>query len=182
MPTMTEEQKTAVVVALARFKRPSEVAALIRDEFGNEITLRQVIGYNPSHPAFDASDKWREVFDIHRKIYLEDVKAVPISNQAFRINSLQEIHDKAVKAGNHVLAMEALEQAAKEMGGLLTNARSLDVTDKRRSELFELTPEERRERAVELLREALQGAAVQAMDGGPVIEHQPAEGTEGNTS
>lgn len=182
MAELTEDQKRQIVVGFAHFKSPAEIRALMREEHGLELEFRQITTYDPQRANFEASDKWREIFDIHRNAYLEDVKAIPISSQAYRLNVLQEELTKARKMNNAILAAQLLEQAAKEMGGLLTNARSLDVNDKRRGELFELTPEERREKAKELLREVFAKNAPEAMNGGPVIEHQPAEGTEGSSA
>ena len=157
MAELTEEQKTAIVIGLAHFKRPTDVVRMIRDEFEVETSVRQVIGYDPTRPAFEGSDKWRVMFDAYRKAYVTEAQSVPIANQGFRLRKLQEMFEAAERKGNHVLAAQHLEQAAKEIGGILTNVRNVDVTQKQ-SALADMTPEERRAAAIDIIRASLTSA------------------------
>jgi hypothetical protein len=154
MTQLTEAQKETVVQALACFRRPSEVVVLLKEEFGIDVPVRQVVGYDPTRASYDAGERWREFFHRTREEYVSDSLSVPIAKQGFRLRSLQEMHDKAKAAGNYVLAADILEQAAKEVGGLLSNARNLAVSNGPHLST-NLTPQERRAQAAEMIRQAL---------------------------
>lgn len=158
MADLPQEAKLLIVQALARFSSPAEVVAMIREDFGIETTVQQVRTYNPEHPKFEAGGRWRPIFDAVRKAYLEDVSSIPIASQAFRLNALQKNYDCAIRRGNMVLANAVLEQAAKEVGGVLTNARNVNVQQALGS-FRDLTSEERRSAAIDMLRSALSNAA-----------------------
>ena len=126
---------------------------MVKDDFGIDTTIQQVRTYNPDHPKFEAGEKWRPIFQTVRKAYLEDLSAIPIASQAFRLNALQKNFDRAMKIGNVVLANATLEQAAKEVGGVLTNARNVSVQQPGNS-FRDLTAEERRAAVADLVRNA----------------------------
>lgn len=155
MATLSTDEKSEIVRALAQFMTPAEVVAHMKAEFECDTDVRQVCGYDPTRSNFSAAESWREIFASTRKVYLEDVAAVPISNQSYRLNQLQQNYQKAVKARNLVLANATLEQAAKEVGGILTNERNLNVENRKGGSFMDLTPEERRQAAAELIHEAL---------------------------
>lgn len=158
MAELPNDAKLAIVQGLARFSTPAEVVAMVKDEFGIETTVQQVRTYNPGHPKFEAGEKWRSIFEAVRKAYLEDISAIPIASQAFRLNALQKNYDRAIKVGNVVLANATLEQAAKEIGGVLTNARNVSLQQTGGS-FRDLTPEERRRAAADIIRSALSADA-----------------------
>ena len=154
MADLPQEAKLYIVQALARFSSPAEVVVLVRDDFGIETTIQQVRTYNPEHPKYEAGEKWRPIFEAVRKAYLEDVSSIPIASQAFRLNALQKNYDRAMKHGNVVLANATLEQAAKEVGGVLTNARNVSV-QQTAGGFRDLTSEERRMAVAEMIANAL---------------------------
>lgn len=154
MAELSNDVKLAIVQSLARFSTPAEVVAMVREEFEVETTVQQVRTYNPDHPKFEAGEKWRPIFKAVRKAHLEDLAAIPIASQAFRLNALQKNYDRAIKMGNVVLANATLEQAAKEVGGVLTNARNVKVQETGRS-FRDMTSEERRRAAADMIRQAL---------------------------
>lgn len=156
MADLPQEAKLLIVQALARFSSPAEVVAMIREDFGIETTVQQVRTYNPEHPKFEAGGRWRPIFDAVRKAYLEDVSSIPIASQAFRLNALQKNYDCAIRRGNLVLANATLEQAAKEVGGVLTNARNVSV--QQAGGFRDLTIDERRAAVIDMLRGASSNA------------------------
>lgn len=160
MADLSDEAKLFIVQALARFSSPAEVVVMIREDFGIETTIQQVRTYNPEHPKFEAGGKWRPIFEAVRKAYLEDVSSIPIASQAFRLNALQKNYDRAIKHGNVVLANATLEQAAKEVGGVLTNARNVSV-QQATGGFRDLTSEERRMAVAEMIGNALSKDASQ---------------------
>lgn len=140
-----------MILHLARCRTPAEVAVLMREEFELEITIPQVVKYDPRRPSYEAGEKWLPLFEAARTSYLKDVEDVPIANQGFRLQTLQEGLEVAKKAKNWKLVAELMEQAAKEVGGVLTNERNLRV---RRDDVPD-TPEDRAAALAALVGEAL---------------------------
>lgn len=132
MAVLTEADKEAIVILLARFKRPAEVVAIMREEQELELTVQQVRTYDPTNPRFEADrDKWEPIFNAAREAYTSDIKQVVVANQSFRLNELHDLYNRAKKAKNLKLAAELLEQIARECGGALTNSREVNINDQR---------------------------------------------------
>jgi hypothetical protein len=138
---LSDQHKERIVVLLARYRLPSEVAVQMKDDFGLELTVQQIVKYDPSRPVYEAGEKWRPIFEVARQDYLENVKAVPVANQGWRLQTLQDGIEAAKKAKNWRMVADLLEQAAKEVGGVLTNSRELNISDGRRAR--EMTTEDR---------------------------------------
>ena len=155
MAELSEQQKEAIVTLIARFTRPADVVVHMREEWGVEIDRFQVRAYDPTNPRYEAGDKWRCIFDAARATYLTDVGKVPIAHKGYRLNQLQGLFDRASISGNIALAGGMLEQAAKEIGGALTNEQVHRVSGPRPA--AQLTPEERREKLAEVIRQAMEG-------------------------
>ena len=153
MADLTEEQKVELVSMLACFREPAAIIRHFQLEFGLTIEHKQVGRYDPTKAYFAAGAKWREVFEARRAAYLNDVSAVPVAHQAYRLNLLQEGVDAAKRSGNWKLVAELAEQAAKEVGGVLTNQRNHHIDEHRRS-ARDLSPEERKSALVEIIRQA----------------------------
>jgi hypothetical protein len=154
MTKLTDEIKNLIVTQLAQFRGYAEVARLVTHETGVAVDRFQVRTYDPTNPAFAGGDKWRAIFDRVREHYLTAVESVPIANKAYRLNELQRNYDDARGKGNLVLANQTLEQAAKEVGGAHTNERNLNLNGPY-SQYADMTSEERRAAAAEILRAAL---------------------------
>ncbi|MFY7835776.1 MAG: DUF2280 domain-containing protein [Novosphingobium sp.] len=156
MPKLTEAQKEEIVVLFATFKRPADVVVHMREEWGIEVSRYQVRSYDPSNPRYEAEDKWRDLFTARRQRYLEEVASVPIANQGFRMNLLNEMALRAFHKGEIALAAQVLEQAAKEMGRVLTNKSELRISDNRKPTVRDMTPEDRKLALAELIRQAME--------------------------
>jgi hypothetical protein len=135
---LSEHHKEAIVLLLARYRTPAEVALVMREEFELELAIQQIVKYDPSRPVYEAGERWLPVFEAARKAYIEDAAAVPVANQGFRLNLLQQGIDAAKKSKNWKLVAELTEQASKEVGGVFTNIRDLNVnqTGRARRELL----------------------------------------------
>jgi hypothetical protein len=121
---LTSDQKLYVMQELACFRTPSEIAAAVKEIFGVEISRQAVFGYNPEHnPALP--EKWRVIFVQERRRFLEDLDSIAIAHRSYRLQELEAIYRRAWSMNSLVLALQALEQAAKEMGGVFTNRRDL---------------------------------------------------------
>ena len=155
MAELTEAQKLEIVTRLAQFEAPADIVASF-GERGIVCERSQIGSYDPTRPYFEAGEKWREVFDAARKFYLEDVASVPIANQGFRLNLLQQGVAHAVSRKNWELAAKLIEQGSKEVGGVFTNVRDVSISDSRRQSARDASPEDRRSMFAELVRQALE--------------------------
>lgn len=148
---LDDQTKLRIVLALAQFETPTDISKELLSE-GIEADKRQVGAYDPTRPYYSAGERWREIFTAERKRYMEEVSAVPIANQGFRLNMLQKNLEKAMASGNRVLANQTLRQAAEEVGGALTNERNVKMT----RPLEEVSADERRAMFAEVIRKALE--------------------------
>lgn len=159
MADLTDEQKLEIVAALACFREPGAIIQHFQSEHGLEIDHKQVGRYDPNRSYYAGGEKWRDIFDAKRKAYVEEVASVPISNQGYRLNRLNEMASVALKEGKRAEAAIYLKQAAEEVGGAMTNRRDLRIDENRRPRPSDMTPEERRSAMAELIRQALEKMA-----------------------
>lgn len=155
MAELTDELRHEIVIALARFHSPAEIIKDLRVR-GIECDNTQIGRYDPTRPYFQAAEKWRELFDLTRKAYIEEASSVPAANQGFRLNLLHEGVMKARASGNLVLMASLLEQVAKEVGGALTNERVMR-SDGRPMQPDQMSAEERRVALLDILTSGLAG-------------------------
>lgn len=125
MADLTEDMKHFIVRGHAQFLIGPDIIKGLAEEFDVQVTRQQVAMYNPQRLAFDAGEKWREIFTGYRDAYMKEITSHDIANPAWRIGMLDRMAKKAERAGNMKLAAELAEQAAKEVGGAFTNERKL---------------------------------------------------------
>jgi hypothetical protein len=154
MAELTDPQKREIVEALACFTEPAAIITYFQTEHELDLDHKQVGRYDPTRSYYAAGDRWREVFDARRKAYLEDVQAVPIANQGYRLQLLQEGIEAARKARNWGMVASLSKQAAEEVGGVLTNQRNVAIDDKRKQAIRDMTPEDRKLALAEIVRRA----------------------------
>jgi len=115
---MPSERTGFIIERLACFDGPSAVAAEVKKEFGITVSVQNVQAHDPEKSTGQhLAPKWREHFYRIRKAFREDVEDVPVANKAFRLRLLDQMARQFKEMGNLYGAMEALEQAAREMGG-----------------------------------------------------------------
>jgi hypothetical protein len=130
MPVLTEPVKIAIVQALACYDTPTQVAELVKQEYGVEILRNQVGQYDPTKAGGkNMGRKLRDIFDATRAAFLQDVGEIPIAKQSYRLRVLNRLLVKVEGQGNTAVAAQLLEQAAKEVGGSFTNKRELTGKD-----------------------------------------------------
>lgn len=157
MADLTEDQKRAIVEALACFSDVPTIIGMFHKDYGIQLDRKQVGRYDPTRPYYAGGERWREIFEARRRAYLEDLAAVPVAHQGYRLNMLQRGVDAAAKAGNWLLAAKLLEQAAKEVGGAFTNQKNLRFErDCGRLDYRDMTSQERGAALAELLRQGLE--------------------------
>ncbi|MCD0496924.1 DUF2280 domain-containing protein [Achromobacter sp. MY14] len=124
MAKLTDAHKRFIVQALACWDTPSQVAEAVKDEFGVDVPRVQVAQYDPTKVAGQKlAKKWRDLFEVTRDRFRQEVAEIPIADQAFRLRALGKIYERHLSRGNVVGAAAVLEQAAKEAGGAFTNRR-----------------------------------------------------------
>jgi hypothetical protein len=73
--------------------------------------------------------KWVTLFHDTRKRFREETAEIPIANRAFRLRALGRFVERAETMKNIGLAMQILEQAAKEVGDIYVNRNRKDEPD-----------------------------------------------------
>lgn len=131
MAKLKENVQRFIVQEFACFKTPSEVAKLVKDEFGIELTRQQCSIYDAAKlSSRTLAKKWRVLFEDTRKAYREKMADIPIANQSYRLEQLQMLYQEAYRRKNVALCSQLMEQAAKELGGMFTAKRLLEHTGK----------------------------------------------------
>ncbi|MEY0933806.1 DUF2280 domain-containing protein [Providencia rettgeri] len=127
MAALKPEVKASIVQALACYDTPSQVVALVKQEFGLSVTLQQVSSYDPTKAiAKNLGQKWVDLFNETRKRFQEEVSDIPIANKAYRLRMLDRMATKAEGMRNFSLTAQLVEQAAKECGDAYTNKQKID--------------------------------------------------------
>lgn len=124
MATLTDGAKRHIVQALACFDTPTQVVESVKEEFGIEIGRQQVSQYDPTKVSgTKLAKKWRVLFEDTRKRFREEVAEIPIASRAFRLRAIARMATQAEKSRNIALAVQMIEQAAKEVGDVYVNRR-----------------------------------------------------------
>ena len=125
MAALTSEVKAFITQALACFDSPSEVAEAVKKEFGITVSRQQCETHDPTKRASKGlGKKWTDLFYETRASFKEGKQDIAIANRMYRLRVLGRIATKAEGMRNYALAMQALEQAAKETGDAYVNHRS----------------------------------------------------------
>ena len=122
MAKLSEAEKRFIVQALACYDTPTQVVEAVKEEFGTVMDRGHVGCYDPTKVAGkQLAKKWRDLFDATRTAFKLDVGQIPIAQRAYRLRALQRIANKAEGMKNMPLALQVLEQAAKECGDMYVN-------------------------------------------------------------
>jgi len=130
MAALKDEVKRFIVQALACFDTPTQVVQAVKETFGVEVSRQQCEQYDPTkHAGRDLGVKWKAVFEDTRKRFREETAEIPIANRAYRLRAMNRFVEKAETMKNIGLAMQILEQAAKEVGDVYVNRHRKDEPD-----------------------------------------------------
>lgn len=122
MAALNTEVKAFIVQALACFDTPAQVAASVREEFGIEVTRQQCESHDPTkRSGKDLAKRWVTLFEDTRARFREETAEIPIANRAYRLRALGRMVEKVEGMRNYGLALQILEQAAKEVGDVYVN-------------------------------------------------------------
>lgn len=130
MAALKDEVKRFIVQALACFDTPTQVVLAVKETFGVEVSRQQCEQYDPTkHAGRDLGVKWKAVFEDTRKRFREETAEIPIANRAYRLRAMNRFVERAESMKNIGLAMQILEQAAKEVGDVYVNRHRKDEPD-----------------------------------------------------
>lgn len=122
MAALKDEVKAFIVQALACFDTPSQVCQAVKEQYGIEVSRQLCERYDPTkYSGRDLGQKWKTFFEECRKRFREETVDIPIANRAFRLRAMNRFVEKAETMKNIGLAMQILEQAAKETGDIYVN-------------------------------------------------------------
>ena len=127
MASLPTAAKVRLVTLLAQFTGPSEAARIVSEEHGVALNKQQAWKYDPTRSGCQTSPRLRQLFAEMRERWLNDLAVIPISHQAHRLRMLDRLATKLERQGDYGGALKAIEQAAKETGGLFTNQRKAVV-------------------------------------------------------
>lgn len=130
MAALRDEVKAFVVQALACFDTPSQVVASVKETFGIDVTRQQCEAYDPTkYVGRSLNQKWKTLFEDTRARFREETAEIPIANRAYRLRAMNRFVERAETMKNIGLAMQILEQAAKEVGDVYVNRNRKDEPD-----------------------------------------------------
>ncbi|HHX7043401.1 TPA: DUF2280 domain-containing protein [Pseudomonas aeruginosa] len=122
MAALNSELKSFIVQALACFDTPSQVVEAVKNDFGIVVTRQQVESHDPTKAAGKGlAKRWVTLFHDTRKRFREETAEIPIANRAYRLRALGRMAERAEGMRNMGLAIQILEQAAKEVGDVYVN-------------------------------------------------------------
>lgn len=105
-----------IVIELACFDTPAQVASTVKEKFGLTVSRQRIEAYHPERRAgAKLSPKWRAMFYDTRARLLAQLDDIPIACQAYRLRVLERVAAKAEGMGNLPLAARIIELAAREM-------------------------------------------------------------------
>ncbi|SFX17407.1 hypothetical protein SAMN03159390_00625 [Pseudomonas sp. NFACC49-2] len=124
MAALQNDVKAFIVQALACFDTPSQVVEAVQKEYGVTVTRQQVETHDPTKTSGKGlAAKWQTLFHDTRKRFREETAEIPIANRAYRLRAMNRFVERAESMKNIGLAMQILEQAAKEVGDVYVNRR-----------------------------------------------------------
>ncbi|WP_085631558.1 MULTISPECIES: DUF2280 domain-containing protein [unclassified Pseudomonas] len=122
MAALQSDVKAFIVQALACFDTPSQVVEAVQKEYGIAVTRQQVETHDPTKTSGKGlAKRWVTMFEDTRKRFREETAEIPIANRAFRLRAMNRFVERAESMKNIGLAMQILEQAAKEVGDVYVN-------------------------------------------------------------
>lgn len=129
MKRLSPAIKQAIVRALAHYETPGQVAKFIKAEYGIDVSPQQAEAYHPGRRAgAGLSAELRQLFLAEREKAKSCIDAIPVAHQAVRLRHLNAVVEKAMERGNFKMALSALEQAAKEVGGAYGSTRKVELS------------------------------------------------------
>jgi hypothetical protein len=153
---LSDDAKDFATSCFARFMRLTQVIAAVEERYGVKVDKRVMQGYDPETvKGSQMSRKRRALFEAVRERFLKELDDIPIANKAVRLQQLQVHYSKAADNGNVRLALDVLEKAAKEAGGVHSNITKVEHSGKVTHLVEEVSEDEMRNSLAVAIAEAL---------------------------
>lgn len=127
---LSRAQQVFVVTSLAVWTPEAEILKQINEEMAaagrKPISQQALYHYRPGNP--ECPEFWRALHAKTRSSFLDNVAEIAIANPAWRLAERKRLYDLTISktTPNLVFAVEQLNDAARDSGGLFSNRR--DVT------------------------------------------------------
>jgi hypothetical protein len=114
MHRLTDAVKAFIVMHLAMYDTPTQVAAAVKETFGLDVDRRQIWIYNPTkgRKKDKPGEQWVDLFTVTRDKFLESVSDIPIAIRAVRLRRLDRMAQQLERNRNPARCC-----AAPEAGG-----------------------------------------------------------------
>lgn len=128
---LRDEHKAFVVVRLACYDSPKEVADALKAEHGIVLTPQGCEAYDPNKRAGQRLGKqWRDLFEKTRADFHANIERyVPEANKTVRVRHLGHAARAYREKGNYISMADMLERIAKEVGNVHSNRREVTGKD-----------------------------------------------------
>jgi hypothetical protein len=126
MAALIDDIKHFIIQQFAEYRQPHEIVERVKNEFNKAVTRQQVFHYSPRNPA--CGQHWKDLYERYRAAFLKNLESIPIANQAFQLQALQEQYDRLTANPvfiNEVEVRQTIITAAKIAGGMMTNRREV---------------------------------------------------------
>jgi hypothetical protein len=124
MASLTDEVKEFIVKRLACYDTPSEVIEAVNVNFSVTVSRQQVHRYDPncSDPP---AQRWKDLHAQTRQAWLRKVAEIGVAQKAVRLAMIDRMARNCMANNRIDRALDCLEQAAKECGGMYENRRTV---------------------------------------------------------
>lgn len=113
-----------ILTELACFATPSQVSASVKEKFGTDVSRQCVEAHHPERKAgAKLNPALRALFYETRAKLVAELDDIGIAHQAYRLRGLERMLERAERMGNLALAVQLIEQAAREVGGMYCGRR-----------------------------------------------------------
>lgn len=131
MAKLAQTVQRFAVLHLARYDKPSEVQAAIKENFGVDVTLPQLGHYDPTTvQGRQLAKKWKTLFLEERERVNRELDDIPLYHRGYRLRELQRLYDNPMVARNPMFCRDTLIEAEKITGEVYTNRQKLEHSGK----------------------------------------------------
>ena len=113
---LNEKEKIEVAKLLAEFRTPLQISRFVMENFKKDIPDYSVKKY-----FLEGRNKWTEIIDKFRAVYLSAEMSVPIAHKKVRLERYDDLYQKAYETGKFMAARACLDSAREEIEGSKTH-------------------------------------------------------------
>ena len=119
LPKLNDALRTYVVMRLAGYDSPSEIVRSLKDDFGIDIRVSSIEGYDPTgYRAERCPERWAMLFHETRARIIAGQADIGAAHKMVRVRWLDQMARRQMVMQNSAEARALLKQVAEEMGQL----------------------------------------------------------------